>query len=253
MSSLLTQKIDRFRQVLAAEPESRAYVPLADLLRQSGQYDEALVLLEEGLSRNPEHQSAMVVLGLTLLQAGRQDHGVKVLQRVLEMSPDNFVVLRTLSESFLERQAFTHAIPILERLADLEPDQKQWSEKLVEARDQLQSERTRQQKAETAENDPAPAPINSQDFATLTLVDIMISQGYLDKALAALEKIEEREPGRAEVLERLERLRSGDMVGGPPSDNQKQEEASRAELRARQKEQFGGWIDRLKSDNGQAS
>ena len=133
----IAEKIARYRGIILKDPESRVYVPLADLLQQKGELEEALVLLEDGLSRNPDHLAAMVVLGRTLLVAGREDHGVKVLQRVLALNPDNFVVLKALSENFLHRDAFTHALPLLERLVEIEPEQLEWPKLLADARERM--------------------------------------------------------------------------------------------------------------------
>lgn len=248
--SAMAERISRYRQILQEDPGSRVFVPLADLLRQHGETEEALVLLEEGLVRDPDHQSAMVVLGSTLLQAGRQDHGVKVLQRVLELSPENFVVLRLLAENFLSGDAFGEAIPLLERLVDYEPDQPEWAKLLNDARERLNQDHDK----------PVPEPGDGADLksdqglATMTLVDILVSQGYLDKALAALERMRQAQPERTDVQERLAQLQSGDLAPGslttPESESTANDVTSR---RVGQKEQFGEWIENFKSDKDSKS
>ncbi len=243
-------RISRYREILKADPRSRVYVPLADLLQQHGETEEALVLLEEGLVRDPEHQSAMVVLGCTLLQAGRQEHGVKVLQRVLELSPENFVVLRILAEYFLAMDAFTHAIPLLERLVDFEPDQTQWANFLNDARDRLALD----QAAPSETDDTESQPVSDQSLATMTLVDILVSQGYLDKAVVALQRMRDQDPDRVDVQERLAQLQSGVLAPASvqPPDNETSAE-DRFRRRAGQKKQFGDWIESFKSDSDPSS
>lgn len=248
--SAMADRISRYRQILHENPHSRVYVPLADLLRQHGETEEALLLLEEGLVRDPEHQSAMVVLGSTLLQSGRHAHGVKVLQRVLELSPENCVVLRLLAEHFLATDAFTHATPMLERLVDFEPDRKEWGKLLGDARERLVSEASK-----TIEKPGQKAsPAAEDSLATMTLVDIMVSQGYLDKAVAALERMQEKNPERADVQERLDQLRSGHLnTGAMSADNQELSSEDRLHRRVVQKEQFGSWIENFKSDKDSPS
>ena len=225
-------------------------MPLADLLRKHGEVEEALVLLEAGLVRDPEHQSAMVVLGSTLLQAGRHEHGVKVLQRVLELSPENFVVLRFLAEHFLSTEAFTHAIPVLERLVEFEPDQPEWSKLLSDARQRLA---LKDQKMPKSPDHPAVDSPES-GLATMTLVDILVSQGYLDKALAALERMQKAAPDRIDVKERLAQLQSGDLnPGSPDAGNPHPELNDRLKRRAGQKAKFGDWIENFKSDRNSES
>ncbi len=253
----VAERIARYRGILLDDPQSRIYVPLADLLQENGDLEEALVLLEEGLSRHPGHLSAMVVLGRTLLQAGRQDHGVKVLQRVLDLSPDNFIVLRTLAENFLQRDAFTHALPLLERLVEIEPEQTEWPKLLADARERMVTQ---------SEKDPSAVEANSSlaetsegdGLATLTLVDIMVAQGYVDKALTALQRMLENDPGREDVRERMVQLKAGlahhsegelgkgayGNIGLPAGE-------ARIIMRQSQKKQFGDWIDKLKSEEDQ--
>ena len=244
------EKISRYREILKADPQSRVYVPLADLLQQHGETEEALVLLEEGLVRDPDHQSAMVVLGCTLLQAGRQEHGVKVLQRVLELSPENFVVLRILAEYFLAMDAFTHAIPMLERLVDFEPDHPEWANLLNDARDRLALDQAAPPESSGIESQP----VSEKSLATMTLVDILVSQGYLDKAVVALQRMRDQDPDRLDVQERLAQLQSGalDSPSLQQPDNSPTAE-DRSQRRAGQKKQFGDWIESFKSDRDPSS
>lgn len=252
------ERIARYREILQKDPLSRVYVPLADLLRQHGETEEALVLLEAGLVRNPEHSSALVVLGNTLLQAGRYDHGVKVLEKVLEISPENFVVLRILVEHFLATDAYGQAVPLLERLADFEPDETEWAKLLSDARDQVV--RAEDHAAPSAvsdssdKSDKTVMPLGEQGMVTMTLVDILVSQGYLDKARAALERMKQDNPTRTDVQQRLDQLKSGDLTpGNLPAEEKKLSAEDEMRRRAGQKEQFGDWIENFKSDRGPSS
>ncbi len=252
----MADRIARYREILLEDPQSRIYVPLADLLLKNGELEEALILLEDGLSRNPGHQAAMVVLGQTLLQAGRQNHGVKVLQRVLDLSPDNFVVLRTLAENFLHRDAFTHALPLLEHLVEIEPEQLEWPKLLADARDRLASDADKQPPAEEV----APDDANGDGLATMTLVDIMVAQGYVDKALTALQRMHENNPDRQDVKQRMDQLKAGlgrpeepGGVCGNPGKFELPTGETRVKMRESQKKQFGEWINKLKSDEDHAS
>lgn len=265
----LAERIARYRELLLKDSLSRVYVPLADLLQQSGELEEALLLLEDGLSRNPGHQAAMVVLGRTLLQAGREDHGVKVLQRVLELSPDNFIVLRTLAENFMHRDAFTHALPMLERLVEIEPEEKEWPKQLADVRERLvpvndavqpseQTSQAKQTEPTTTSENPAGTP--GQGLVTMTLVDIMVAQGYMDKALKALGQMLEANPDRRDVSERLAELKAGLARPAEPrsgsGDSNKMDlpsGAARIKMRDSQKKQFGDWIENLKTEEDPTS
>ncbi|MCP4293465.1 MAG: tetratricopeptide repeat protein [bacterium] len=248
--SAVVEKIARYREILQSNPQSRVYVPLADLLQKTGDTDEALTLLEDGLSRNPDHQAAMVVLGRTLLQAGRQGHGIKVLQRVLDLSPDNFVVLRILVEDFLAKDEFVEALPLLERLTSLEPEHSEWQKLLGDVRQRMVPR--------PEKNENANASLAGEGLATMTLVDIMVAQGYLDKALAALQRMTEADPTRKDVISKIEQIRSSmnrapkktDKVD-PSSGEDDLSAENRKQLRAAQKAKFNNWIGNQNNNQGE--
>lgn len=240
----LEQKIELFSGRLAKAPHSRVFAPLADLLRQAGRWDDALELLDDGLGRHPDYVSALVIKGRTLLDAGRMDQARDILSHVLQVDGENLVVLRLLTEDARSRRDWESAIPLLEKLQVLDPDDSRWAGALIEAREFI--------------NRDVPEETPESSFATMTLVDIYLAQGYRDKALAALRQMAAREPGRPEVRKRLEEVEalrpssipesapvppmvprvSSDTVPGP---NMK---------RQNEKKQFEEWITRIKHEGG---
>ena len=243
----LDRKIDVFTQRLAQDPHSRVFAPLADLLRQAGRWDDALELLDDGLGRHPDYVSALVIKGRTLLDAGRVDQARQVLACALELDAENFVVLRLLAEDARSRQAWTESIPLLEKLVVLDPDDGQWPGALAEAK-------------QFAARD-LPADSADSSFATMTLVDIYLAQGYRDKALAALNQMRAREPGRKDILQRITEI----QAEGPsvPAGLESRIPSSqplvppvvghggpRAAQRSSEKKQFEEWINRLRQEGG---
>ena len=203
MNALLDERIANCRARFAEQPESGVFVMLADLLRQRGDYEEALGILADGVIHRPESVAALVVLGRTLLEADRAEDARTALQRVLDLDQDNLVALRLLAEDCRSRADWTAAVPFLDRLTELEPDEKRWPAALDEARS------FRDTPAQDDTETEAEA-----GFATLTLVDIYMAQGYHDRAITALEQMLEADPERAEVRERLATLKGTDDV--PP-------------------------------------
>ena len=243
----LTRKIDIFSERLAGDPHSRVFAPLADLLRQAGRLDDALDLLDDGLERHPDYVSALVIKGQTLLDMGMVDQARPVLERVLELDGENFVVLRLLTEDARSRQAWEESIPRLEKLVVLDPDDDRWPGALAEAKQFARRE--------------TPPLTNGSSFATMTLVDIFLAQGYRDRALEALEQMAAREPHRREIQERITELKSAGSggapslkdaipsVGGPADDNAPLPEGKRVH----EKKKFEEWINRIRQDGGTSS
>lgn len=253
------QRIARFRDRLTADPEAKVFAPLADLLRAEGRLEEALVILEEGLTVHPGYVSGRVVLGRTLLESGQSARAREVLQGVLETDPENLVVLSLLVEEASGRGAWSVARPHLELLSALDPER--WAQALLD----LPAE------------PPGPDPVESEivpgadadgvdpvdpSFATMTLVDIYLAQGYRGKARAALERILAREPDREDVAERLAQLGSesaplaGSLYPGAlGSLSQEDADLPPAEKRARKtarrtqdKQKFQDWLSKLRED-----
>lgn len=236
-------RIDQLRQRLAKEPASLVFVPLADLLAENGEPAEAVAVLEEGLGRHPEHGPALVVLGRIQLGLDRPEEGVRNLETVLGQNPENPVALRLLADHYLGAGDAARALPFLETLLEIEPHQTRWRQAQVQARAALVSDRV------AGEGPPAAAPAAPADgLVTLTLVDIMINQGYHEKALAALRRMEARDPGRPEVRERLAALEARQGSEPPVVRDDLVSAPDRRSDMQRHKAQFGQWIEGLASD-----
>ena len=240
----LNGKIDIFSERLAEDPHSRVFAPLADLLRQAGRCEDALELLDDGLGRHPNYVSALVIQGRTLLDLGRVDQARIVLARALELDCENFVVLRLMTEDARSRQAWEESIPLLEKLVVLDPDDDRWPGALAEAK-------------QFARRDLPTASMKSS-FATMTLVDIYLAQGYRDRALGALEQMASREPNRQDIHRRIAELKSGDIAALPDTEGTTPPprvasdglNPRPAERRTHEKKQFEDWISRIRQDGG---
>jgi len=203
------------RERFAAQPGSRLFAPLADTLRELGEYEQALTLLEEGLVRYPDFQAALVILGRTLTDAGRLEHGRKVLRKVLDRDPDNTIALDLLAENA---------------------------------------------------NAPQPPLESGASFATMTLVEIYLAQGYWDKALSALLQIQLRHPERSDIAEKICELRAIEAGQGAQAAADRQDELcdggaedaalsqeSRAARRLEEKRSFERWLERIRADESASS
>ena len=191
------------------------------------------------------------VMTLAVAAAPVADPGVQaraILAQVLEMDSENLVVLRLLTEDARSRQDWAGSVPLLEKLAVLDPEDKRWAEALKEAR----------RFAEQV----TPSDTGDSSFATMTLVDIYLAQGYRDKAVAALRQMTAREPGREDVRERLKAIVADSAGPQParPGPAGAAAEAARAPdgsasrgRRQDEKTQFAEWINRIKQEGGPSS
>jgi len=123
----LQAKIKIARSRFQARPDSRVFAPLADLLREAGQYREALLLLDKGLSRYPKYVTGYVIKGRAMIEAGYADLGRDALHKALDFDPHNILALDLLIGEATERKAWRDVVGPLEKLVSLEPE----DEKLV--------------------------------------------------------------------------------------------------------------------------
>lgn len=75
-------KIEWYQEVLELEPGSKVFFPLARLLGQAGQPDEAIRVLRQGLARHPEYIEARLLLVQLLQESGDTDQCADELEEI---------------------------------------------------------------------------------------------------------------------------------------------------------------------------
>lgn len=66
----MKQKIDLYREVLSLEPDSKVFLPLARLLDEDGQLDEAISVVRQGLQRHKDYLEGRLMLIDLLFKQG---------------------------------------------------------------------------------------------------------------------------------------------------------------------------------------
>jgi tetratricopeptide (TPR) repeat protein len=93
-------RIDDLRRRVQKDPASIAFAQLAEELRRSGGYQEAVDTCRAGLKIHPGYLSARVTLGRALIELGQLDEAQTELARVLESAPENLAAIRGLAEIY---------------------------------------------------------------------------------------------------------------------------------------------------------
>ena len=130
----LDRQIQFFELHYKRHPESRFFIPLADLYRRSGRIDKALELLESSGGQCPRSLAAGVVRGLCLQDAGRDDEAGREFREVLQKDPGNMIALGHLADAASERGSWSEAVQLLEKISEADPRNTVVAEALEKAR-----------------------------------------------------------------------------------------------------------------------
>jgi tetratricopeptide (TPR) repeat protein len=95
-----SKKIEELRKKLAKNPSSRLFLQLAEEYRRSGNPEEAIAVLEEGLKHHPNYTAAKVCLGKALVDLNRLSKAKEILEEVVKIVPENLVANRALADIY---------------------------------------------------------------------------------------------------------------------------------------------------------
>src|SRR5208337_2829576 len=95
------RRIEELRRELAANPTSRQFYQLGELLRREGRASEAAGVLRSGLAHHPRYVAAWVALGRACIDAGTSDEAATALREALALDAANPVAWRLLGEAHL--------------------------------------------------------------------------------------------------------------------------------------------------------
>ncbi len=94
------EEIERLKEKIEKDPNSKLFVPLAEEYKKSGMYDEAIDVLTSGLERQPGYLSARVSLGKIYIERGMPDEARAEFEKVIEAIPDNLYAHKKLAEIY---------------------------------------------------------------------------------------------------------------------------------------------------------
>lgn len=186
----LIGKIGSYLQIVAKDPSSTAFVPLAEAYRQVGLLDDALEAARLGTKMLPHFSPGFSTMGRILGQMGRIDEAMSAYARALSIDRQSQSALVGLARLHLIRGERDQARKILKQAEEFHPDDvkivdmlnaldlpRPWDQ--IKQSPQVQ-EPLEQEDSETEEAEPIP---------TATLAEIYVKQGLLDKAVRIYQEI----------------------------------------------------------------
>ncbi len=174
-------------------PASAAFFPLASLLWEKGEVDQAENLLRGGLATYPNYAAAGVLLGGILLSKGEHEQAARFIAKALEIAPWNISGQRLLAKCW-RKKGDEEAAQVALRAAEV-----------------FEADEVSPQSAITDSDVDSSSPVVPEEeldaVATPALAELYMAQGHLDRARDVYERLLESDPAKVEWNEKLAAIR----------------------------------------------
>lgn len=104
------EDIEKLKEKVAKDPNSKLFVPLADEYRKTGKFDEAISVLLKGLDNQPSYMSARVSLGKVYLEKKMMAEAKTEFEKVISAIPDNLFAHKKLADIYRDSEDKDRAI-----------------------------------------------------------------------------------------------------------------------------------------------
>ena len=94
------EDIERLKEKISRDPNSKLFVPLAEEYKKAGMLDEAIEVLTSGLENQPGYLSARVSLGKIFIDRGLLHEAQTEFEKVIGAIPDNLYAHKKLAEIY---------------------------------------------------------------------------------------------------------------------------------------------------------
>lgn len=243
MSPKYDKNLDKYLREYQDNPRSRVFAPLAEAYRKSGLIDEAIDICKEGLEYHPNFISGMVALARAYFDKGLYSATIKELEKVVTDVPDNYLAQKLLAQSYSMIGDANNSLKSYKTVLFLNPHDEDAKKIIQEMEGKINKEP--EYKEDEYEIPPMPTfeppkfehiedelpeeqikfeekplkeaftttqePLTDeekiiQELGTMTIAEILESQGQKNKAIEIYRKVLKEEPNNKELRARMERL-----------------------------------------------
>ncbi len=116
------EDIERLKEKIEKNPNSKLFVPLAEEYKKAGMLDEAINVLTKGLELQPNYLSARVSLGKVYMEKGMLNESRAEFEKVISVIPDNLYAHKKLAEIYRQLGDIVKAEEELNTVLKLNPN-----------------------------------------------------------------------------------------------------------------------------------
>src|SRR5690242_6862165 len=113
--------VEKYEQILAADPRSRIFVELAKALVDRGEHVRAIEVCRRGLEHHPSSILGRVVWGRALLETGDAKGATDQFEIAIALDPASPYAFNLVGEALLAKGRYREALPVLARAVELQP------------------------------------------------------------------------------------------------------------------------------------
>lgn len=95
-------EIKKYEDMLARDPNSYCFAPLAELYRKLGMLDDAINIAQRGCEIHPEYVGGYMALGRAYFEKGMKSESRTALEKVVRVTPDNLLAQRLLTQIYID-------------------------------------------------------------------------------------------------------------------------------------------------------
>lgn len=233
MSKVSTASIEKFQEILAKDPRSKVFAPLADAYRELGMLNEAASIAARGTQYHPGYVSGFVAYGRILLEQKKLTEALPILTRATELDAQNLLALHLLGNLQLQLKNPKAALKAFKMVLFLNPH----SEKARKAIEKLESLTADEFEDEVFEMKPlGRSAFNPEGTMIstlsqspnldrqLSLIDALIVRGEAARAKEVLEELRHSHPDSREVQSRWDLISQEDFETATPLKPQRERE-----------------------------
>ena len=122
MPKIEASTIEKYQQILARDPQSQVFAPLAEAYREMGMLQEAEKVARSGVQRHPNFVGGLVTLAKIFKDQQKYHEGLSLAKRSAELAPQNLLAHQISGELHLALRQPKEALRAFKMVLFLNPN-----------------------------------------------------------------------------------------------------------------------------------
>lgn len=210
----LLGKIATYTEILAKDPKSTVFVPLAEIYRKMGLLDDALEIAERGVAALPMYSPGYTALGRIHARRGAFQEAAATFAKAIDRDTESLAAIKGLAQVRMKTGEKESARELLERVLALNPDDEMAKKMLVSLGGRPPAAE-KPMSTVAGEGGPETTRAKSEGghcgaggpISTPTIAELYIRQGFPQRAMKVYRDLLKEDPHNETIRQRLVELK----------------------------------------------